>query len=145
MCNFHVYNWENTNIKDLNVRRILINFLCIYLGEGKGVHFACLYTQTKVKQHHIVFGDTVLKVTERKMWVMEINYFEFYCKFYYFYKHFELQMILWTKYLDNSRPCTKQVKMIQKNNIKKCVADVWKIIFSLIFNSMESYHSEHLL
>ena len=29
--------------------------------------------------------------------------------------------------------------------MKKFVADVWKIIFSLIFNSMESYHPEHLL
>ena len=44
------------------------------------------------------------------MWVMEIKYFEFYCKLYYFYEHFEQKIILWTKYLDNSRPCTKQVK-----------------------------------
>ena len=36
-------------------------------------------------------------------------------------------------------------KIIQKNNEKKFVADVWKIIFSLTFNSMESYHPEHLL
>ena len=36
-------------------------------------------------------------------------------------------------------------KMIQKNNDKKFVADVWKIILSLTFNSMESYHPEHLL
>ena len=28
---------------------------------------------------------------------------------------------------------------------KKFVADVWKMIFSLTFNSMESYHPEHLL
>ena len=28
---------------------------------------------------------------------------------------------------------------------KKIVADVWKIIFSLTLNSMESYHPEHLL
>ena len=35
--------------------------------------------------------------------------------------------------------------MIQKNNEKKFVADVWKIIFSLTLNSMESYHPEHLL
>ena len=28
---------------------------------------------------------------------------------------------------------------------KKVVADVWKIIFSLTFNSMELYHPEHLL
>ena len=36
-----------------------------------------LYTQTKVKQHHIFFGDTVLEVAERNTWVMEIKYFEF--------------------------------------------------------------------
>ena len=29
---------KNVNIKDLNVLRILINFLCIYLGEKEGVH-----------------------------------------------------------------------------------------------------------
>ena len=28
---------------------------------------------------------------------------------------------------------------------KKFEADIWKIIFSLTFNSMESYHAEHLL
>ena len=44
-----------------------------------------IYTQTKVKQRHIFFGDTVLEVAERNMWVMEIKYFEFCCKFYYFY------------------------------------------------------------
>ena len=27
---------ENAYIKDLNTWRILMNFLCIYLGEGKG-------------------------------------------------------------------------------------------------------------
>ena len=30
------------------------------------------------------FGDTVLEVTERNMWVIEIKYFVFYCKSYYF-------------------------------------------------------------
>ena len=75
---------------------------------------------------------------------MEIKYFEFYCKLYYFYEHFELKMILWTKYLDNSRLYTKLVKMIQKNN-KKFAADVWKIISNLTLNSTESYHPEHLL
>ena len=29
--------------------------------------------------------------------------------------------------------------------MKKFVADVWKIIFSLTLNSMESYQPEHLL
>ena len=36
LCNFHVYKWENAYIKDLYALRILMNFLCIYLGEGKG-------------------------------------------------------------------------------------------------------------
>ena len=62
------------------------------------------------------FGDTVFEAAERNKWEMEIKYFEFYCKFYYFYEHFKLKIILWTKYLDTSQPCTKQVKMIQKNN-----------------------------
>ena len=34
MCNFYV--WENANINDLNAWRILMKFLCIYLGEGMG-------------------------------------------------------------------------------------------------------------
>ena len=54
------------------------------------------------------------------MWVMEIKYIEFYCKFYYIYEHFEIKMILWTKYFDNSWPCTEQVKMIQKKRKKVC-------------------------
>ena len=76
---------------------------------------------------------------------MEIKYFEFYCKFYYFYDHFELKMILWTNYFDNSRPCTKQVKNDTEKQWKMFVADVWKIIFSLTLNSMESFHPENLL
>ena len=80
--------------------------------------FLNIYTQTKIKQHRIFSESMFLEVAERNMWVMEIKYFEFYCKFYYFYEHFELKMILWTKYLDNSRPCTKQVKMMQQNNEK---------------------------
>ena len=31
-----VLKWENAYIKDLYAWRILMNFLCIYLGEGKG-------------------------------------------------------------------------------------------------------------
>ena len=46
-------------------------------------------------------------------------------------------MILWTKYLDNSRPMTKKVKNDTEKQWKKFVADVWKIIFSLIFKNME--------
>ena len=36
MCNFYVYNCENANIKNLNAWLILMKFLCIYLGAGKG-------------------------------------------------------------------------------------------------------------
>ena len=61
------------------------------------------------------------------------------------YEHFELKMILKTKYLDNSRPCTKEVKNDSEKQWKKFVADVWKIISSLTLNIMESYHPEHLL
>ena len=71
---------------------------------------------------------------------MEIKYFEFYCKFYYFYEHFELKLILWTKYM----AVYKRGKNDTEKQWKKFVA-VWKIIFSLTFNSMESYHPEHLL
>ena len=76
---------------------------------------------------------------------MEIKYFEFYCKFYYFYEPLELKMILSTKYLDNLRPFTKQVKNDTEKQWKKFEADVWKIYFGLTFNRMESYHPEHLL
>ena len=53
-----------------------------------GQQLCQIYTQTKVKQHHIFFGDTVLENAERNMLVMEIKYFEFYCRFYYFYGQF---------------------------------------------------------
>ena len=54
-------------------------------------------------------------------------------------------MILWTKYLDNSWPCTKQVKNDTEKQWKKFEADVWKIIFSLTLSSMKSYQPERLL
>ena len=76
----------------------------------KRLNWTHIYTQTKVKQHHFFFGDTVLEVEEGNIWVKEIKYFEFYCKFYYFNEHLELKMILSTKYLYNLRPFTKQVK-----------------------------------
>ena len=76
---------------------------------------------------------------------MEITYFEFYCKFYYFYEHLELKMILLTKYLDNLRPFTKQVKNDKEKHWKKFEADVWKIFFGLTFSRMESYHPEYKL
>ena len=99
-----------------------------------------IYIQTKVKQHHIFFGDTVLEVAERNMWVIEIKYFEFYCKFYYFLEHLELTMILSTKNLDYLRPFSKQVKNEKEKQWKKFDAYAWKIFFGLTFNRMESYH-----
>ena len=79
------------------------------------------------------------------MWVIEITYFEFYCKFHYFYEHLELNMIFLTKYLDNLRPFTKQVKNDKGKRWKKFEADVWKISFSLTFDTMESYYPQHQL
>ena len=76
---------------------------------------------------------------------MEIRYFEFYCKFYYFNAHLELQMILSIKYLDNLRPFTKQVKNDKEKQWKKFEADIWKIFFGLMFNRMELYHPEQKL
>ena len=71
------------------------------------------------------------------MWVMEIKYFELYCKFYYFYEHLELKMILSTKYLDNLRPFTKQVKNDKEKQWKKFEAGVRKIFFASTFNRMD--------
>ena len=76
---------------------------------------------------------------------MEITYFECYCKFYYFYEHLELKMILLTKYLDNLRPFTKQVKNDKEKHWKKFEADVWKICFGLTVSRMGSYNLEHKL
>ena len=53
-------------------------------------------------------------------------------------------MILWTKYLDNLRPWTKQVKNDTEKQWQKFVADVWNIIFGFILNRVESYHPENL-
>ena len=49
MCKIHVYNWENANTKDLNAWRILMNLLCIYLGEGRGMHL-CMYIYGNTKK-----------------------------------------------------------------------------------------------
>ena len=102
-----------------------------------------IYTQTKVKQHHILFRDTVLEVAERNMWVWKSNILNFIVN--YFSEHLELKMILSTKYLDDLRPFTKQVKNEKEKQWKLFEADVWKIFFGLTFNRMESYYPEHLL
>ena len=54
-------------------------------------------------------------------------------------------MILLTKYLDNLRLFTKQVKNDKEKQWKKFEVDVWKIFFGLTLNRMESYHPEHQL
>ena len=54
-------------------------------------------------------------------------------------------MILSTKYLDNLRSFTKQVKNDKEKQWKKFEADVWKIFIGLTFNRMESYHPNYLL
>ena len=53
-------------------------------------------------------------------------------------------MILSTKYLDNLRPFIKEVNNYKEKQWKKFEADVWKIIFGLTFNRMESFHPKHL-
>ena len=58
------------------------------------IYIIDIYTQTKVKQHHILSETLFREVAEWNIWVMEIKYFEFYCKFYNFYEHFELKMSL---------------------------------------------------
>ena len=43
LCNFNVCKLKDAYIKDLNSLWLLMNFLCIYLGEkGGGVH-QCMY------------------------------------------------------------------------------------------------------
>ena len=36
LCQVYVYKWENAYLKDLYALRILMNFLCIHLVEGRG-------------------------------------------------------------------------------------------------------------
>ena len=42
LCYLHVCKWKNAYIKDLNALWILMNFLCIYLGEKGGCTIACI-------------------------------------------------------------------------------------------------------
>ena len=46
-----------------------------------------IYTHRQKLSNTTFFEYTVLEVAERNMLVMEMKYFEFYCKFYYFYEH----------------------------------------------------------
>ena len=127
----------------LNSRVITsIVFSSTYLAR---LHKLSFYTPRQKLSNTILFGYTVLEVAERNMWIMKMKYFEVYCKFYYFYEHLELKMILSIKYLDNLRPFTKPVKNDKEKQWKKFEVDVWKIRFGLTCNRMESYHPEHLL
>ena len=74
------------------------------------------YTHRQKLSNTTFFGDTVFELAERNMLVMEIKYFEFYCKFYYFDEHFELKKTpsIWIIY-DRVK---NRWKMIQKNNEK---------------------------
>ena len=85
-----MYIFLNVNKYDINFR-FAIEFLLLSI-----ILFYSLYSlyTYQHKEHHIFFGDTVLEVAERNVRVMEIKYFEFYCKFYNFDEHFELKMIL---------------------------------------------------
>ena len=76
------------------------------------------------------------------MRVMEINFFEFYCKFYYFDERFKLRMILCIWIIHDR--VQSRWKMIQKNN-EKSLKQMSEKSFQLDFNSMESYHPKHLL
>ena len=64
---------------------------------------------------------------------MEIKYFEFYCKFYYFNEHLDLKMILSTKYFENLRPFTKQVKNDKEKQWKKILKEMSEKSFSVWF------------
>ena len=79
------------------------------------------------------------------MWVIEIKYFEFYCKFYYLYEHLELKKILSTKYLNNLQQFTTNEKMRKKNNEKCMKLMSEKIFFGVTLNRIQSYHPEHKL
>ena len=46
LCNLHDFTRENAYIKDLNASRFFMNFLCIYLGEGRGCTNACICMET---------------------------------------------------------------------------------------------------
>ena len=64
---------------DIYIYSILFQHFSTFVASGVYLQDTSynIYTQTKVKQHYIFFGDTVLEVAERKMWVMEINFLTF--------------------------------------------------------------------
>ena len=57
------------------------------------LEYLIIYTHRQKWSNTTIFGDNVLEIAERNMWVMEIKYFVYYCKFYYFYWHLELNII----------------------------------------------------
>ena len=50
---------ENAYIKDLNTLRILMNFLCIYLGEGRGGALM-----------HVYVWEHIVSIYYRTAWLM---------------------------------------------------------------------------
>ena len=53
---------ENAYIKDLNTWRILMNFLCIYLGEGRGGALMHVYVWEHIVS--LYYGTTWLMFTK---------------------------------------------------------------------------------
>ena len=76
-----------------------------------------IHTDKSLATTHI-FGDIVLEVAERNMRVMEIKYFEFNCKSFYFDEHFELKWSCEPSIWIIHDPVQNRWKMIQKNNEK---------------------------
>ena len=74
-----------------------------------------IYTHRQKLSNISFFGDTVLEVAERNMRVMEIKYFELYCKFYYFDQNIELKLSCEPNILIIHDRVQNRWKMIQKN------------------------------
>ena len=76
-CFCYSLNDVDCNDKKYYSFTITIHFLNNELGDSCKHKYISkvwsdIYTQTKVKQHHIFFGDIVMKVAERNLWLMEI-------------------------------------------------------------------------
>ena len=76
LCNFHVCKWKNAYIKDLNALRILMNLLCIYLGEGRGgsalMHvYVCSVRETlwNFIGHSVLLGESFHRTELISVWL----------------------------------------------------------------------------
>ena len=63
LCNFHAFTRENTYIKDLKAWRILMHFLCIYIGEGGGGGVG-------VALMHVYVWEHIVNLYYRTVWWM---------------------------------------------------------------------------